>query len=482
MKQNQGIVTLILALLGTAGLLGLTVWGFNQRSPVSQPEVALPSPPVPISLGQVEKRLSLGTQLLMPSDSNAEKQAGIKAFAAGDFATASQKFQAALQSHKDDPEALIYLNNAKAAAGKILQIGVSVPAGGGFIPIGGNSAPIKSSFDTAKEILRGVAQAQMEVNQRGGINGTLVQVVIANDGNDPTIAQQIATAFVKNDRVLAVVGHVASEVSIAAAPLYQKGGLVMMSPTSQAKRLSTMGNYIFRTIPSARFIAGILARHNLKTLNAKKLAICADSKTESSQTLKAEMAAAIAADGGQVLPVDCDLAAPNFDATEVMGQIINAGADSLLLAASVDRFTPAIDVARANRGRLPLLGSPPLYALRTLELGKSAVDGMVLAVNWHPEVTPESAFVTGAKTLWGDQFTWRTAMAYDATQAIVAGLQQSPTRDGLDKILASEKFLAHGATGNIQFLPSGDRNGAAFLVKIQPGNKSGEGYDFVLLK
>jgi branched-chain amino acid transport system substrate-binding protein len=481
MAQNKGTSTLVVSLIFTAGLLGLGVWWLGQRE-VSLPLAAPVNSPLPTSLGQIEKRLSLGSQTLVPTDTNPNKQAGIKAFAAGDFATATQKLQAALQTQPDDPEALIYLNNAKAAPGKPLQIAVAVPTGGSFVPIGGNSAPIKGGFDAAKEILRGVAQAQAEVNQRGGINGTLVQIVMANDSNDPAIAQQIANALVKDDRILAVVGHAASEVSIAAAPIYQKGGLVMMSPTSQAKRLSNMGNYIFRTIPSARYIAGILARHNLKTLNAKKLAICTDTKAEASQTLKAEMIAAITADGGQVSAVACDFAAADFDAAEMMGQIVNDGADSVLLAASVDRFTPAIDLAKANRGRLPLLGSPALYATRTLELGKSAVDGMVLAVNWHPDVNPENTFVKAAKTYWGDQFTWRTALAYDATQAILTGLQQTPTRAGLEKALAGEKFLAQGATGTIQFLPSGDRNGAAFLVKIQPGPKSGEGFDFVPLK
>ncbi|WP_256377864.1 hypothetical protein [Synechococcus sp. PCC 7502] len=31
----------------------------------------------------------------------------------------------------------------------------------------------------------------------------------------------------------------------------------------------------------------------------------------------------------------------------------------------------------------------------------------------------------------------------------------------------------------IQFQPSGDRNNAAILVKVQPGKGSGTGYDFV---
>jgi branched-chain amino acid transport system substrate-binding protein len=490
MAQNKSTATLVLSLLGTAGLLGVGVWWWGQQSPVSQPSEPASSAIVStnVSLGQVEKRLSLGGQTLIPANTNAEKQAGMKAFAAGDWATASQKLQAALQIQRDDPEAWIYLNNAKAlnqastAGGKTIQIGVSVPTGGSFVPIGGNSAPIVSSFDTAQEILRGVAQAQDEVNQRGGVNGALVQVMIANDSNDPAIAQQIARAFVQNDKILAVVGHVANEVSIAAAPIYQTGRLVMVSPTSQAKRLSNMGNYIFRTTPSARFVAGILARHNLKNLNAKKLAICFDSRAEISQTLKAEMISAITADRGSVSAINCDFAAADFDAPLIMRQILDDGADSLLLAASVDRFTGAIEMAQANRGRLPMLGSPALYATRTLELGKSAVDGLVLAVNWHPDASSDNAFVTAAKDRWGDQFTWRTALAYDSTQAILTGLQPEASRTGLEKALANERFAATGATGTIQFLPSGDRNGAAFLVKIQPGRRSGEGYDFVLLK
>jgi branched-chain amino acid transport system substrate-binding protein len=485
MSQKRGTPGLIFSLLFIAGLLGVGTWWLTQWLTQSAgPPAIIPSvtPTLPnVSLGQLERRLSTGQQILVASDTTPEKQAGSKAFASGDFVIASNKFQASLAMTRNDPESLIYLNNAKAGAQTSLYIAVSVPTGGNFAPVGGSASPIGYGFDVAKEILRGVAQAQNQVNQQGGINGVPLQVVIANDSNDPAIGQQIATALVQDPKIVAVVGHAANDVSIAAAPIYQKGRLVMVSPTSQAKKLSNVGNYAFRTIPSMRFVAGILARYNVKA-NLKHLAICADSKAESSQSLKAEMAIAIAADGGKVSPIVCDFSAADFEPRRLMGQILEEGADSLLLAPSADRFTQAIDLAQANQGRLPMLGSPSLYALRTLETGQSAVNGMVLAVNWHPEAAPDNHFVGEAKNLWGDQFTWRTALAYDATQAIITGLQQSTTRDGFQKAIASEKFGAPGATGPIQFLPSGDRNGTTFLVKIQPGNKSGQGYDFVLMK
>ncbi|NJQ97654.1 MAG: ABC transporter substrate-binding protein [Hydrococcus sp. CSU_1_8] len=109
-----------------------------------------------------------------------------------------------------------------------------------------------SNLNVAKEILRGVAQAQHEINQKGGIGGKLVQVKIANDENSPEIAKQIAKELVRNKKIIAVIGHNSSDASLAAAPIYQEGELVAISPTSVARELSGIGNYIFRTTPSTR--------------------------------------------------------------------------------------------------------------------------------------------------------------------------------------------------------------------------------------
>lgn len=89
-----------------------------------------------------------------------------------------------------------------------------------------------------------------------------------------------------------------------------------------------------------------------------------------------------------------------------------------------------------------------------------------------------------ASKLWGATVSsWRSATSYDAVLAVVEGLklQQYRTRDGLQQILHSPSFSVVGATGRIHFLPSGDRNLEASLVKVQPGNISGTGYDFVSL-
>ena len=460
-SQNETKI-LILSLLIPGCILGLGLSGFISIFGKSNSSL-LPLTQDKATSELTSGRLSLGDKILVAADTNPDKQSGVKAFAQGDFATAYSKLKAALKVNRNDPEALIYYNNAKVSQSDPVKIAVSVPIGG--------------NLDVAKEILRGVAQAQDEVNQSGDLK---LQVEIANDDNDPAIAQQIATEFVKDTSILAVVGHNASDASIAAAPVYQQGGLVTISPTSFAQNLSGIGSYLFRTVPSIGSVADSLSDYVLKTAYKTNVAICADSKSIDNQSFRDEFVKAVEAAGGKINPTVCDLSAPDFNPSSTISRAISSGADSLVLAPYVGRIDRALEVARFNQGRLALFGSPTLYTFKTLQSGKADVSGIVLAVPWHPTAIPGNQFPNQANQLWGGLVNWRSATAYDATLAIITGLKQGRrSRDGLQKTLSSPDFSANGATGSIQFLSTGDRNGSPIFIKVQPGNQSGTSYDFV---
>ncbi len=87
------------------------------------------------------------------------------------YNTAIANLEASLQASPNDPEALIYLNNARIGNQKSYTIAAAVPIG--------------SDVNAALEILRGVAQAQNELNQSGGLSGIPLKVLIANDDNNP---------------------------------------------------------------------------------------------------------------------------------------------------------------------------------------------------------------------------------------------------------------------------------------------------------
>ena len=417
-----------------------------------------------------QARVSVGNQILVTAHSNSAKQLGVEAYAQGEYLNAEANFRSSLKGDRNDPEARIYLNNTIAARTESpYRIGVSVPIGG--------------NLGAAEEILRGVAQAQSEINSNGGINGQLLVVKIANDDNDPELAREIANNFVGDPQVLAVVGHNDSNASIAAAPIYQKAEMVMITPTSSAEELSTIGDYIFRSTPSTRDLAETLAEHVVKVVGKEKIAICADSDASVSVSFKENFTWAVYNHGGKIAALDCDMAAASFMPSAIPSQAVSQGADALLVAPSVRKVDEAMKIVVANQNRLALFGNHSMNSYKTLKQGQDAADSMVLSVPWYAPQS-DSSFVKDALNLWGGGVNWRTAMAYDATKTLSRAMANNTEieRETLQQALAKPEFKAQGASSEINFLPSGDRNLRGTLVKIQPGKESGTGYDFVSIE
>jgi len=416
--------------------------------------------------GAIANRVSLGNQILVTSQTTAEKQAGVTAFAEGNYQAAIQKFQASLKQNRNDPETVIYLNNATASNGSSLKIAVSVPIG--------------SNPNVAQEILRGVAQAQDQINNSGGINGAKLQVEIVNDDNSPEVVRDVAKALTKDQNILAVIGHNASNASLEAAPIYQQEKLVMVTPTSQANNLSGFGSYIFRTVPNISLMAAPLAEYAVKTAGQTNIAICYDSQAPDNISFKDEFVASLTAAGGKLVPTVCDFSTPSFNPDNALADAVSKGAQGLMVAPHIDRIDRAISLARINRGKLPLYGNTTMYTFQTLKDGQKSVDGLVLPVPWHPATNPGNTFPENARQRWGGVVNWRTATSFDATQAVIAGLRQSNTREGLQQALRNPSFSTAGASEDVKFLPTGDRVGKPILVQVK--QVANTGYNFVPLR
>lgn len=386
--------------------------------------------------------------------------------AAGNYEQAAKEFEEAIQKYRNAPETLIYLNNARIGDKKAHTIAVV--------------APIDSDPNGALEILRGVAQVQNEINQAGGINGVPLKVAVANDSDDPAIAKQVASELVKNAQVLGVVGNYSSGATLAAGEEYNAGKLVTISPVSTAVKLSDFSPYVFRTVPNDAIAAKELAKYMLASLKKQKAAVFYNSQSDYSKSLKSKFVEEVFANGGQVdKDLEFDLSDSGFSAHQSVEKAIERGVQVLMLAANTGALDKALLVIQANQKRLSLLGGDDVYAPKTLADGGEAAVGMVIAVAWHIDGNPGSDFPRRSGQLWGSSVNWRTAMSYDAAQALTAALKRNPTRAGVQQALSASDFSATGASGTVQFLSSGDRNGSIQLVEIRPGKRSDIGYDFV---
>ncbi|QSV62133.1 MAG: ABC transporter substrate-binding protein [Dolichospermum sp. DL01] len=296
-------------------------------------------------------RISLGEEILLTQDTNSDKEAGVKAFLDGDCKTAIEKFERYRKAKPTDLEALIYLNNAKAREnGNRLKIAVSVPIN-------------KINLYVAEQMLRGVAQAQDEVNNNNsGINGKALEVAIANDDNDRSIGRNIANAFVTDKNVLAVVGHQSSDVTEEAGKEYNSGELVAISPTSTSMIISNFSPYVFRTVPNDRLAAEKLAEYMVTNLQNKKAAVFYHFGHAYSKSLKEEFAKAVKDKYGEVLET-FDLSKLNFNANTAVKEAISKNVEVLMLIPNADTMEKVNEVVKEvknNQKQLNLLGGEVL--------------------------------------------------------------------------------------------------------------------------
>ncbi len=390
------------------------------------------------------------------------KQQAVEAYSRGDFLAAQNYFQLSLAQQRNDPESLIYLNNSRAKESvNLLKLAVVVPIG--------------SNLNIAQEILRGVAQAQNEINDKGGINGQFLHITIINDNNDPKVAKKVAKKLVKNSDIMGVIGHNASTVSQEVAPIYQKSGLVMITPTSSAKGIPDVGNYIFRTLPNTNAMAQTLANYALE--NSQKFAICYDSTSLFSRSFKNTFSTIILQNQGQLSPTVCDFSAVNFNGDKEIREALNNGADTMVIIPHIDGIEKANLLAVKNRGRLNFLGTSVLNTIKTLEVGES-MEGLSIVVPWSAKNPLNQLFATSARQLWGGNVNWRTASAYDATNTFIEGLRQGQTRDTLQQAIENPQFSTNTINGIVKFLPNGDRSVKGIIVQVQP-SKHQTGYDFI---
>lgn len=430
-----------------------------------------------------KERISFGEKTFISEEPSLTKKAGIEAIKAKKWKDAINKFKESLKENPNDPEARIFLNNAQIGSKESYSIAVSVP--------------IRNNNDGSLEILRGVAQAQDEINYIGGINEIPLKVAIASDDNEPKVAQQVATALVNNPNVLGVVGHYASDVTIAAKDIYTSKKLVAITPISTSVDLTKNSDsskncepsknsesYIFRTVPSDCVTAKALTDHIFQKMKKNNnVAIFYNSNSNYSKSLKSEFKKAISSRNKVVKePLEIDLNQQNFNPASSVRQAIKQGTEVLMLAADTSTLLKALEVVRFAKGEnVNILAGDAFYTSNSF---RDPAVGMVVAAFWHIDSDPNSTFVENSKKLWGNvKVNWRTALAYDATQALIAAIEMNQTRSGIQQALLSAKLKVTGASGNIGFLPSGDRKDAKVqLVQIICDNDSGTSCKFEPVK
>ncbi|MCC3413237.1 bifunctional serine/threonine-protein kinase/ABC transporter substrate-binding protein [Microcoleus sp. PH2017_02_FOX_O_A] len=486
--------------IAIAVLLGLSTYLIRNRTPETPALIQGDS-------------VSGGEEILVKTSSPRSKEKGVKELAKSNYQSAFKLFKKSWnEDNGKDPETLIYMNNAFLEASKTPYYTIAV-----VLPVSNRKNPDRSVYmaDRGKEFLRGVAQAQTEVNlgllnsnsdpdfpgqdflpPSKAIKGKGLKIIIADDENDGEKAKKRAIALVKQPDILAVVGHASSEMTMQAVDIYNNNNLVLMSPGAATEELTyEPKTNFFRSIYTTSLITKDLAKYLLEK-NQKQAVIVYNPGSPFGASFREEFTKYFRdSRGGKIVWIrDFDLSKQDFNAKRAIEEIQGKGETAIVLVpdphltVSLDR---AFEIIKLNGDRNWIVGAWTLVFPQMLELASQQKQNLfkklIFSVSWHPLSSPNPEFPQQARSLWGEEGNTRISSAYDATRALIKALemQQQPSREGMQKMLADPKFSADGATGTIQFESpkNGNRkNPPSDLVHIVQCPKEQFGLAFVPVK
>ena len=116
-----------------------------------------------------------------------------------------------------------------------------------------------------------------DINEKGGIMGKKVELLVEDDVCKPEVATNTATKLVSQG-AHAVLGHICSGATKSALGIYKEAKIIALSPSATNTELTQSGKYpnFYRTIGYDRNQAKLAVDFTLKNLKVRKIAVLHD--------------------------------------------------------------------------------------------------------------------------------------------------------------------------------------------------------------
>jgi len=315
----------------------------------------------------------------------------------------------------------------------------------------------------------GVLMAADEINKAGGLNGRQVQILSEDDEGRPEKAATVVTKLIDQDKVVALLGEVASGNTLAAAPKAQGAKVPMISPSSTNPAVTQVGDYIFRVCFIDPFQGEVMAKFAANTLKAKKAAIMLDFNSPYSRGLTEFFEAAFTKLGGQIVNKQ-SYTQGDRDYKGQLTAIRSASPDVIYVPGYYGEVGVIAKQAQQLGIKAPLLGGDGWDATQLWELGGDALNGDFIS-NHYSVDDPSPAiqkFVADYHGRYAKRPDALAALGYDAMKVLAEGIKKAGSTDGqkLRDAIAQTKDFS-GVTGTISLDAQRNAVKPAVVLKLQ---------------
>ena len=346
-----------------------------------------------------------------------------------------------------------------------VKIGSGEPKSGGVAHIG-------------KDNENGAQLAINEINAKGDlvIGGKKVKLALVgeDDAADPKQGTIVAQKLV-DAKVVAVVGHATSGVSIPANSVYAGAGLVQISPSTTDPNFTLKGNKTPKGSVSAYRVVATDAQQGpalakYMVANGVKTIAILDDATQYGKGLADQVEKSMKDGGANVLARE-SATDKTSDFKALLTKVKSLNPDVVFWGGMDDTGATLAKQVRELGLTSKLAGADGLCTDKFIELSGAAGKGALCSQAGIPlsKMAKGEQFKTNyEKTFAGQKVQIYAPFAYDATYALVAAMKIANSVEPEAIAAAMPKVSIEGLIGPIAFDEKGDiKNGAVSIFEVK---------------
>jgi branched-chain amino acid transport system substrate-binding protein len=346
----------------------------------------------------------------------------------------------------------------------------------------------------AQESVIGAQIAEKYFNDKGGINGTPIKLVLQDTGGDEAGAINAFQTLINQDRVVGIVGPSSSQQAFSANPIAERAKVPVIGASNTAKGIPEIGDYIARVSAPVSLVAPNAIKAALK-LNPKikKVAVFYAQNDAFTTSETAIFQEAIKKQGLDIVTVQ-KFQTTDTDFQAQAGNAINLKPDLLVISGLAADGGNLVRQLRELGYKGLIIGGNGLNTSNIFSVCKKLCDGIIIAQAYSPEAPGEinAAFCNAyvkEKKKEPPQFS---AQSFTAVQVFVEGLKALDKKTKLSTLSLQElrsklnqQLLAgkyNTPIGEIAFTPEGEIIQSQFYIAQIKMEADGNNGKFAFLK
>jgi branched-chain amino acid transport system substrate-binding protein len=339
---------------------------------------------------------------------------------------------------------------------------------GHFASMTGPQATFGISTDNA------IRLATKERNAKGGVKGRQVEIVTLDDAGKQSEAATAVTRLINDHKAVAILGEVASSLSLAGGPIAQKAKVPMISPSSTNPDVTDVGDYIFRVCFLDDFQGWVGAKFARDNLKATKAAILYDQGQAYSSGLADFFEKAFKEMGGTIATRQA-YTGGNLEISSQLQSIKGSSAEVVYLPGYYSDAATIIRKAREAGITAKFLGGDGWDSEELTKIGGDAVNGAYFSNHYSAqEERPEvKNFVEKYRQAYNALPDALAALGYDAALVLFDAIERAPSLDGKDlreAIAATKNFT--GVTGTFTIDANRNAQKSAVIIEVKGGQRT----------